>query len=341
MRAIALFLGAGFSKPWGLPLTKDLLPVLEEKWRPIIEMFPKRYERQLATRVQANWLEYQSYCQGSVDEFVRMLQTGERGASDLSFKDLAYFLAMQLGVKQSIVREFNRQPQFTRHHIRMQWKILPAYNVITNELDNKPLRGIVTTNYDLVVKKILGPHATGRLGGFNYGRKGQPAQGKHQLSTQDWYGPTIINGTIPLLKLHGSLNWAESKRRIDVYVDCRPCLKKGLSPLIVPPRDSSHNEILSQIWQQASDVLKDADVWIFCGYSFPPYDNDVRGLLASSASNLRRVVILSPHATDVEQDVRDFLKASVSELEVKCGPGLGPELTSSKFSSLISGIDTD
>jgi hypothetical protein len=27
MRTIALFLGAGFSKPWGLPLTKDLLPV--------------------------------------------------------------------------------------------------------------------------------------------------------------------------------------------------------------------------------------------------------------------------------------------------------------------------
>ena len=95
MCAIALFLGAGFSKPWGLPLTKDLLPVLEEEWRPIIEMFPKRYERQLAIRVQANWFAYQSYCLGSVDQFVRMLQTDESGASDLSFKDLAYFLAMQ------------------------------------------------------------------------------------------------------------------------------------------------------------------------------------------------------------------------------------------------------
>jgi hypothetical protein len=45
MRTIALFLGAGFSKPWGLPVTKDLLPVSKEEWEQIIEeKFPR--ERQ-------------------------------------------------------------------------------------------------------------------------------------------------------------------------------------------------------------------------------------------------------------------------------------------------------
>jgi hypothetical protein len=105
MRAIALFLGAGFSKPWGLPVTNELLPVSKEMWIKIVGMFPKSYEKRLAARVQECWLANQSRCQGSVDQFARMLQSDESGASDLSFKDLAYFLAMQLGVKQSVVND--------------------------------------------------------------------------------------------------------------------------------------------------------------------------------------------------------------------------------------------
>jgi hypothetical protein len=53
------------------------------------------------------------------------------------------------------------------------------------------------------------------------------------------------------------------------------------------------------------------------------------------------VVILKPQAEDLEEKVRGLLKASVPKLEVKCGPGLGPDLIPSKLHSLISGIDTD
>jgi len=319
------------------------LPVSKDAWLPIIEMFPRKYEKQLATKVQASWLANQSCCQGSVDQFARLLQTDERGTLGLSLDDLAYFLAIRLSVEQSVVREFNRQSQFTRNHIRKQRQNLSTYKAITKGLYGNSLKGIVTTNYDIVVEKILGPLTGGRLGGFNYGRQGQLALGKHQLSTRDWYGPITITGTVPLLKLHGSLNWALlDEGGIDAYVDCRPCLKQGLRPLIVPPQPyASHGEVLSQIWQKALEVLKDADVWVFCGYSFPPYDTDVQELLASSASNLRRVVILSPHATTLEQHIRTILKARAPELEVKCGPGIGPELTPSKFRSLISSGDSE
>ena len=343
MRAVALFLGAGFSKRWGLPLTRDLLPVSEEECVPIIEMqFPRRYQRQRAKKVRASWLKYWNECKGSVDQFAEKLRDDEQGTMGLPFNDLAYFLAMRLAIDQSVVREFNRQPQFTRNHIRMQEDILIYYDEVVKVLKEYSLRGIVTTNYDVVVEKILGPHTRGRLGGFIYGRQEQPALGKHQLSTQHWYGPESINGTIPLLKLHGSLNWAISDEGgIDVYVDCRPCLKRGLRPLIVPPQtDSRQNGVLSKIWQKASEVLNDADVWVFCGYSVPSYDKDVQELLISSASNLRRAVILSPQATTIEQRIRDILNASVPELEVKCGPGLGPEFTPLKFHSLISGNDS-
>jgi len=166
MRTIAVFLGAGFSKPWGLPLTKDLLPVKEEEWMQIIEeKFPRRYEKKCARRVQASWLKYRKECQASVDQFAEKLQTDEQGAMDL-FDDLAYFLAMQLAVGQSKMRVFHMRPQFTERHFEMQKKILPCYDVVMKELERDSLKGIVTTNYDLVVEKILSPDATGRLGGF-------------------------------------------------------------------------------------------------------------------------------------------------------------------------------
>ena len=180
MRTIALFLGAGFSKPWGLPLTKDLLPVKEEEWVQIIEeKLPRRGQKELARRVQESWLKYWNECQGSVDQFAVKLQTDEQGARGLSFDDLTYFLAVRLAVDQSEMRVFHMRPQFTKHHIEMQKVILPCYDAVLEVLDRDSLRGIVTTNYDLVLEKILGPDVTGRLGGFNYGRQGQPLNKHH------------------------------------------------------------------------------------------------------------------------------------------------------------------
>jgi hypothetical protein len=345
MGTIALFLGAGFSKPWGLPLTKELLPSSKEEWEQIIEeKFPRKYQQKYARRVQVSWLKYLDECQGSgsVDQFAEKLQTDEQGAMGLPFDDLAYFLAVRLAVEESETREFHMQTQFVGHHFGMQDAVLPCYDGIIQVLDRDSLRGIVTTNYDLVVEKILGPDATGRLGGFNYGTQGQPLHKRHhEFNTQRWYHRETIDGTIPLLKLHGSLNWASSKEKgIDIYVDCYPSLTQGHHPVIVPPHsDILQYDLLSKIWQKASEVLQGADIWVFCGYSFPPYDEDVRDLMKRSASILRRVVILSPHATALGQNIRNILNASGPEIEVKCGPGLGGELTSTKFRSLISDND--
>lgn len=344
MRAIALFLGAGFSKPWGLPLAGELLPDSEEKWALIIKMFQRNYQKELAESVQKSWLKYRNECKNSVDIFAQALQLDKRGAMDLPFADLARFLALRLGVMHSgFPGYFGGASRYTSHHIQQQRNILSCYRELVEVLEEYSLEGIVTTNYDLVVEKILGPSTKGKLGGFNYGRQGQPAQGKHQINSQRWWGPVTIDGTIPLLKLHGSLNWALSdKEDIDVWVDCRPSLSRKYRPLIVPPHDSSHDKILSQIRLKALEVLSSADVWIFCGYSFPDHDidKDVGKLLRASAYILRRVVILNPHAEGIEKKVRDILNASVPELEVKCGPPLGDKLTRLKFRSLISGNDS-
>jgi hypothetical protein len=255
MCSIALFLGAGFSVPWGLPVTKDLLPPVRDAWEEIIEGFPTR-QRKLTERVREAWIEHYSHCSGSVDGFAWMLQSGEPDYPSLRIEDLAEFLAIRLSVEQSSEREFHRSRQFTRHHITMQKKIDPSYSVVIKELSGHQLTGIVTTNYDLVIEKILGPHQRGRLGGFNYGDLEQPVIGSHQLSTQDWYKVGAITGAVPLLKLHGSLNWAYSDTQpVDVYVDCKPSLRR-LCPLVVPPRvDSFDNYFLKQVRQRASEVI--------------------------------------------------------------------------------------
>lgn len=336
MSPVALFLGAGFSVCWGLPVTKDLLPPVKDAWEKIIKGFPARH-RKVAERVREHWIEHHVRCSDSVDEFARMLQTDELVRRSLTLDDLAQFLAIRLAVEQSTEREFRRSRQFTRHHIRRQRKIDPSYSAVTEGLSGSQLTGIVTTNYDLVIEKILGPRPCGRLGGFNYGDPEQPVIGSHQLSTQDWYKVTTITGAVPLLKLHGSLNWAYSDTQpVDVYVDCKPSLRQ-LRPLVVPPRANSFdNHFLEQVRQRASEVLKAAEVWVFCGYSLPPYDADVSSLLRSSGTNLRRVVIFDPNAVAVKRGIQACL-AHIPHLEVICGPGLGSTLTRGTFRSKVFG----
>lgn len=94
----------------------------------------------------------------------------------------------------------------TGDHIRTQKKLPDAYKLFVQALKTVNLAGIVTTNYDIVFEKILGPISKGRLGGFHYGTPGEKLQGRHPERGGHSYTAPPLTGAIPLLKLHGSLN---------------------------------------------------------------------------------------------------------------------------------------
>ncbi len=102
---------------------------------------------------------------------------------------------------------------------------------------------------------------------------------------------------IPLLKLHGSLNWLYcsacrsiaitlyEKGVVDLLMNpteshCQKCGALRI-PIIIPPTYFKvfSNIFVQTVWYKAEQLLKNCRVWVFCGYSFPDADMHVKYLL--------------------------------------------------------------
>lgn len=189
----------------------------------------------------------------------------------------------------------------------------------------------------MVIEKLLGPTYSGRLGGFNYGKIGEDLQGRHPTSSKWSYGPVTITGKIPLLKLNGSLNWdISSDGQIIKYIDSRPSRGRRYQVLLIPPAAGVKHDKLQLVWDCAEHVLSTADIWIFCGYSIPDYDQAVRDLLRTSAKNVKRVIILDTNPEPVRDKLRHLISNSDRSIDICVGPGITSELDARDIASIIS-----
>lgn len=178
-----------------------------------------------------------------------------------------------------------------------------------------PLRpGIITLNYDLALDFALHWHRVQ----FSYGI--QEAE----------LGASVL----PLLKLHGSLNWG-SCPKCEAYVACydlgafftkysftpsfddKPrevkldlgerlqdlrhdaCLTTFHNePLVVPPTwNKSENKLLRNVWRHAARELSQARYLVFIGYSFPATDlyfQYLLGLGLAADTRIRRIILVNP-----------------------------------------------
>jgi len=145
----------------------------------------------------------------------------------------------------------------------------------------------------------------------------------------------IGNQQVPLLKLHGSLNWARCKECGDIQaidVDsgkveypsgeirhlrfgekCKELVHCGLPRqiAIVPPTWSKaqHHKQFADLWHTAAVKLAEADNIFIIGYSLPPTDQFFRYLFALGTmgkSRLQRVWIFNPDE-QCDKNFRDLL----------------------------------
>lgn len=103
--------------------------------------------------------------------------------------------------------------------------------------------------------------------------------------------------TIKLYKIHGSLNWLYCPicnsltltpyeggvMRLLYNIEDAKCLECGETtiPIIIPPtyfKDMS-NVYISNVWREVEKNLRNADILVFCGYSFPDSDIHIKYML--------------------------------------------------------------
>jgi hypothetical protein len=165
----------------------------------------------------------------------------------------------------------------------------------SNEIE---LTAVVTTNYDILAERGLRHKPRPRVPrpGFNYGVQGKRLAGGGYPSYSHIV-PISAAGTVPVLKLHGSVSWCLKRGEIVRYLDCRPAIRGDA--LIVPPTTEKHiPDYMRPIWHDAEAHLLAADVWVVVGYSFPAYDIAVNTVFQSAAKNSPAV-----HVFDKNPDV--------------------------------------
>lgn len=206
------------------------------------------------------------------------------------------------------------------------------YRFILNEL--KKLKAptdltVITFNYDLLIERTIEAIAEhGNPGAFAFPGcyrladiEGTPSTtGQPEFPTLD----SDHNG-IPVLKLHGSLNWQSkhnsssprpsalfaAQRRLHVInsPNIQPALtwapggkRVYLKPIIVPPiagKRALLHESMPRIWSLAAQALREANRIVIAGYSCPPLDLEARILLSENlrANPEKRVYVIDPSAT--------------------------------------------
>ncbi len=146
------------------------------------------------------------------------------------------------------------------------------------------LRGLITTNYDLLVEYALGSN------GFNYGVQGERllGRGPYPLGAYN-KGPVTLDGALPFAKLHGSISWDVRGR----YTEGRRGIT-GNALIVAPTPEKVPPVALADQWELAGRILRRSERLVVFGFAFNPYDESVLTLFRTEGQNLRRILLIDP-----------------------------------------------
>lgn len=290
------FLGAGTSVSGGAPTFANFRNKAKDVRSKMLENGESNSTKiSLFKDVLTQWdKDFSDY---NIEEYYSAIEMNEhldRGDESITTEKIAKFIA--LTIQESI--DTPHTPSY---------ELLAAYAV---------RKAIITTNWDILLERSIresqGTDAFSYGNGIQpYGKTTQPqSSGSHRY-------------VIPILKLHGSLNWGFCKKCGQTYcfggkIYGRLVLNNGekcekcdhdvrLTPLIVPPTLSKLEGVerreeespyvpLRSIWSEASKCLMSCEKVYFIGYSFPETDVQMKIFISNALrinENLKEVTIVS------------------------------------------------
>lgn len=159
---------------------------------------------------------------------------------------------------------------------------------------------IITFNYDCLIDEALKKHGGQKWNArYGYGFK-LGSRGKNLTGAEHWQPetPASKTNTVKVYKLHGSLHFRVSEKK--VHLKQRPYTKqkRNLQFTIIPPESSKRYDsgVFAHIWKKASEAIHSATTLVIIGYSLPPTDSHANALLRLSVKRegLKSLIIVNP-----------------------------------------------
>ena len=296
MKNLVLFLGAGSSKAFGLPLTNEIFPLILERL--------SKYQLFKNNKNECEHLSNFLY------KLMPGIKTNKNLPSITDILSLIDYLILHINIPWPMID--NKNLSYYRILIeRAIFEVLDLpyndkieYEVplllknfvswIFSQMKEKDI-SIISTNYDLTVELEL----------FRQIQNTKLIETKVDFGFS-WRVPFVESiqhspqePIFKLFKLHGSLNWLKCELCENIYINLKGriyhqafrnklddnntciCGHGPLKSVIIAPsieRDIRDVSIVN-IWRNSLEALRTADEWIIIGYSLPIEDLTIRSML--------------------------------------------------------------
>ena len=171
---------------------------------------------------------------------------------------------------------------------------------------------VITFNYDTVLEDALLDIGVK----FHYGFS--ESEGI-TFSSSKSISPNSTLDALPILKLHGSVNWGTKSNpdRINVFERYQNILESDYSVLLVPPTwRKAFDGALLKVWDSAVKALSMATRIVIIGFSMPATDAHFKYLLAAGLQqniSLRKIIFINPEIEQLEKNVNDIIRPDLKK----------------------------
>jgi len=249
-------LGAGFSRDAGGPITSEFLEYSNESQavRKLQETSEFQAIRQLSDSLPLD----ESNIEGVLNYVGNLKFVGNSRVGRFSPQTILDFLTQY--IVTLLAGRIRNPPSY--------------YAKFVDSVLSNSRAGVLSFNYDLLLDSLL----INRIGQLDYGF---PAEDRYRL----YGGLSGVRQGIPLIKLHGSINWTTCSvcRTIGLHRGVAPlyrnCPRENCNGvwkgMIVPPAWNKlpYATNLRLLWNQARDLLENASKVIIIGFSFSALDS--------------------------------------------------------------------